>query len=119
MSGIELIAAERKRQMEKEGWTEKHDDQHCAGELALAAICYAAPTQVRMRCEVPINCGCREADCPHAHITKSAWIDPWPWASEWDKRRQHSHLRRLEIAGALIAAEIDRILRAKQGGKRG
>jgi hypothetical protein len=27
----------------------------------------------------------------------------------WDKREKHSRIRRLEIAGALIAAEIDRL----------
>lgn len=30
--GIELIAAERKRQTEQEGWTPEHDEQHEFGE---------------------------------------------------------------------------------------
>lgn len=38
-SGIDLIAAERQRQIEEEGWTPDHDDQHTNGELALAAAC--------------------------------------------------------------------------------
>lgn len=40
MSGIELIAAERDRQINVEGWTADHDGQHTEGELALAAIAY-------------------------------------------------------------------------------
>jgi hypothetical protein len=39
MTGIELIAAERKRQVEKEGYTAKHDSQWVKGELAGAAVC--------------------------------------------------------------------------------
>jgi hypothetical protein len=44
------------------------------------------------------------------------FADPCPesWAPEYDKRGKHDRLRRLEIAGALIAAEIDRIICADQ-----
>ncbi len=45
-TGIELITAERKRQIEKEGWTPEHDAEHTDGSLALAAVCYAAPEQI-------------------------------------------------------------------------
>jgi hypothetical protein len=41
-TGIELIAAERKRQIEAKGWTYEHDDAHEEGELIAAAVCYAA-----------------------------------------------------------------------------
>lgn len=41
MNGIELIAAERKRQVESEGWTPEHDDQHDSDEMAMAAAVYA------------------------------------------------------------------------------
>ena len=35
------VAAERRRQIEVEGWTPEHDDQqHAGGELAVAAACY-------------------------------------------------------------------------------
>ena len=33
----------------------------------------------------------------------------------WDKRKKHSRVRQLVIAGALIAAEIDRVRRAEAG----
>lgn len=45
MNGAELIAAERQRQIEREGWTPSHDDQHIHGELAAVAACYATPNQ--------------------------------------------------------------------------
>jgi hypothetical protein len=41
MTPIEEVAAERKRQVEGEGWDARHDSQHVNGELALAASCYA------------------------------------------------------------------------------
>ncbi len=40
MSGAELIAAERRRQIEVLGWTPEHDDQHEDGELLYAAEAY-------------------------------------------------------------------------------
>jgi hypothetical protein len=113
MGGVERIAAERLRQKEQERWTEGHDKQHFAGELAMAAICYAAPEPIRMKMEVPINCGCREAMCPHSMDSKKVWRDPWPWEEKWDKRKKHDRLKQLVIAGALIAAEIDRLERVR------
>jgi hypothetical protein len=50
-TGIELIAEERKRQIEVEGWTAEHDDEHTDGELALAAVCYATPIKLYERLE--------------------------------------------------------------------
>jgi hypothetical protein len=35
-TGVELIAEERKRQIEVEGWDEKHDDQHLEYDLSCA-----------------------------------------------------------------------------------
>lgn len=40
-SVIGEIAAERRRQVQQEGWTTEHDDLHCGGELSSAAACYA------------------------------------------------------------------------------
>lgn len=88
MTGIELIAAERKRQIEVEGWTAEHDAQHTDGGLAEAAACYAMPRR------------------------KSIEIVPydWPWAVEWWKPTPDDRIRELTKAGALIAAELDRLL---------
>ncbi len=41
MTGAEMIAAERERQVSEEGWTAEHDDEHIMGELAAGAACYA------------------------------------------------------------------------------
>jgi hypothetical protein len=95
-SGIELISAERQRQISKEGWTPEHDDTHKYGELAKAAACYAIHHTDAI---VREDCGQTAGDA-------------WPWPEEWDKRKKHSTLRALTIAGALIAAEIDRLQRA-------
>lgn len=92
MNGIERIAAERRRQIGKEGWTADHDDEHVGGELAVAAACYAA------------RAGQLDRDDPP---------DAWPWGDEWWKPNDDP-IRDLERAGALIAAEIDRLLRIRR-----
>lgn len=99
MNGIESIAAERQRQIDVEGWTPEHDDEHTDETLALVAALYAAPFKL------------------YSAESGPGWFqfdDPWPssWDESWDGREQHDRRRRLEIAGALIAAEIDRRDRA-------
>jgi hypothetical protein len=114
-TGIQRIAAERKRQIEAEGWTPDHDDDHEDGELARAAICYAAPLPVYIRAR---------------GSGRASFIDPWPawWSAKWDKRPRDAdgdlaaptpgqRIRMLEKAGALIAAEIDRLMRASPSGE--
>lgn len=118
MNGIELIAAERERQIKEEGWTPEHDDEHSDGSLALAAVCYATPVQLYRQEE---------------YRTGPAFVDPWPdsWDERWDKRfrygerkknpgnspanpRTYTKKERFDLlvkAGALIAAEIDRLQR--------
>lgn len=95
MTGIERIAAERQRQMDEEGWTEQHDDQHDMDELAAAAGCYALHVSRPKRFNVP---------------------GFWPWAFKWWKPSEptvEGKIRDLEKAGALIAAEIDRLQRIR------
>ena len=106
MKGTDLIVAERRRQIEKEGWTAEHDDEHDGGELAWAAVCYAAPDMVYAADNI-------EADETGVDLRLR---DPWPWDETWDKRKKHGRknrgrIRQLQIAGALIAAELDRLLR--------
>lgn len=92
--GAELIAAERDRHISEEGFTAEVDDQYFAADLAEAALCYteAARSQV--------NGGCGWACVP----------DNWPWIDEWWKPSSDP-VRNLVKAGALIAAEIDRLQR--------
>lgn len=94
VNGIDLIAAERKRQVEQEGWTPAHDRRHEDGELAFAAACYALPEAARGIIVVTPKF--------------------WPWDLEWWKPTPDDRIRELQKAGALIAAEIDR-LRAEGG----
>lgn len=93
-TAIELIADERQRQIEQEGWSLHGDDQHLAGELALAASCYAIPPG--------------EHYCPDPP-------DSWPWDPSWWKPSPDDRVRELVKAGALIVAEIERLQRADQG----
>lgn len=105
--GLALIAAERERQVAAEGWTPEHDDQHRDGGLAYAAACYAMPERIYVARERALG---------------PAFDDPWPW-KYGDKRKRQSNfpnaiptdgderLRMLVKAGALIAAEIDRLQR--------
>lgn len=94
MSGIDRIAAERRRQIEQEGWTVEHDATlHSDGVLCFAAAgLVLAPWQIEIISQVS---GC-EIDC-----------DPWHLVDKHGANRQ----RQLEIAGALIAAELDRLER--------
>ena len=101
-TGAELIAEERQRQIEVEGWTKKHDAQHKDGELAKAAICYAEPT-------------------PHYREVNRHVLFRVPnhvfWPQTWDLKwfKPTNRIRDLVKAGALIAAEIDRLRLEKQG----
>ncbi len=101
MSGIDRIAAERLRQLERECYSAAHDDErNDAGELAIAAACYAAysaglPLYKERRCSGIVE-----------------FRDPWPWQDEYDKRGPDAdRIGLLVKAGALIAAEIDRLER--------
>lgn len=119
-TGIELITEERRRQIEKEGFDANHDAQHYSGELAMAAICFAAPKKIYFN-----------AWAPHGGFL---FEDPFPeqWDLTWDKRLEYSldmpdtdvneipdpanytpeqRIDLLVKAGALIAAEIDRLQR--------
>jgi len=87
MDGIEMIAVERQRQVEVEGWTPEHDDGHQGGEMACAAAAFAL-----------------------MHTHKWNIIDQIrPWSSCELKWKEP--IRNLVRAGALIAAEIDRLQR--------
>lgn len=98
--GADLIAAERRRQVEQEGWTPAHDDEHEHGEMVNAACCYAWAGQFAM------FFGHRPGSTP----TDTGWHG-WPWDESWWKPSDDP-IRNLVKAGALIAAEIDRLQRA-------
>lgn len=87
------VAAERRRQKDEEGWSTEHDDEHPAGQLAIAASCYAS--------------------CPWDPAHRSYFNPPanWPWEPQWWKPKKDPR-RNLIRAAALIVAEIERMDRA-------
>lgn len=92
-TGHQLIAAERQRQMDSEGWTSSHDDKHGPETLELAALCY------------------RDA------INQETLLpSQWPWSPEWWKPK--SRQRNLERSGALYQAAADVAERAQNYEKR-
>ena len=94
-NGVELIATERERQLTQKGWGIEHDDGHIHGELIDAGLSYVYAA---------INVGHPAMGKPPAE---------WPWtANYW--RPSANPIRNLAKAGALIAAEIDRLQRASE-----
>ena len=92
-TAIELIAEERQRQIDAEGYSAEHDDEHTDDDLRWAASCYLL----------------------HGHL----FIDDtpvayrfWPWSR--DSWKPADEVRNLVKAGALIAGEIDRLQRAER-----
>lgn len=82
--GINLIAQERQRQQSEKGFTLKSDTQYANDELVKAAMCYL------------------KAQSQHAIMPGI-----WPWGKIHWKPKDRK--RNLIKAGALIAAEIDRL----------
>lgn len=98
-NGIELIAEERARQIEKEGWTPEHDSQWANGELAKAAYVYERVA----------------ANIEYGHtvdVVATAWrtAPEWPWSSRALKVSSDP-VRNHVKAGALYLAEKERLER--------
>jgi hypothetical protein len=96
--GVSLIAAERKRQIEVEYWSPAHDDEWEECQLLDAALCYAGMA------------GSLIMDSDKGEEARIGLVEGWPWDAEWWKPSQEP-IRNLVKAGALIAAEIDRLQR--------
>jgi hypothetical protein len=82
--GVDLIRAERQRQVAVEGWSADHDERHVCGELVAAAAVYLGVSGV----------------------------GTWPW-SDTAPSMGADAIADLVKAGALIAAEIDRLLHVR------
>lgn len=104
-TGVDLIAAERRRQIEELGYDAANDRGYKAGELATVAALYATPRHLFERIDEGLEV---------------RFVDAWPdgWDHCHDKRRpdvpneELSDGERIDLlakAGALIAAEIDRL----------
>lgn len=97
---LKEISKERQRQIEKEGYSQSHDDEHGDGSIADAAACYAATSDFLFQPVAVSEAGAR--------IT-----DVWPWHPDSNKKQNHSRKRQLVMAGAMILAELERIERAE------
>ena len=98
-SGAIMILDERDRQITQEGFGFDHDDAQKDGQLAKAAESYLC-----------IVC------CPDEEGDENGKVRPqydWPW-SKADWKPSNNPIRNLVKAGALIAAEIDRLQRIKK-----
>jgi hypothetical protein len=100
-TGIELIAAERERQITAEGWSAAHDDEHRLGELSQAGACYADIAGALMH-------GASVKDIRDYYCDCTGPNPQWPFEDAAWKPSQDP-LQNLVKAGALIAAEIDRL----------
>lgn len=86
-TGTQLIADERREQLEKHGLDGTGDDKYKEGQLAIEAAMLTVRTlNASVVTVIPGACG---LGC-----------------------KQMSRIHQLKVAGALIAAEIDRLLRA-------
>lgn len=102
MNGVILITRERLRQTHEEGFTLDSDrETYCdkPGQLNMAAICYA--TMAGSSPEV-------------RDLLRDNTPAYWPWDPAWWKPgKDNSHssrVRELVKAGAMLAAEIDRLI---------
>ena len=92
LSGVELICMERERQIKEKGYTDEHDDNEIKESLVHAAVCYAIPYGP----------------------TRSVYANTfYPWGEDTFNPTPDNRIKELFKAGALIAAEIDRLQRLK------
>lgn len=84
--GAMSIQLERERHTTVEGWTPEHDDKYNESQLI---------------------------DAANAYISNNIIFWPHDWDGKWFKPT--TKIRNLEKAGALIAAEIDRLKRLENG----
>lgn len=90
------VISERRRQIEKEGYTHAHDDAHDEGEIALAAALYAIPY-----------------DNPRIEQDDFIALDmALQLGHGWTLKPEPNKRKRLVKAAALLFAEIERIDRA-------
>lgn len=95
-TGVQLISEERQRQIEIKKWTADHDDGHTDGSLVVSAAQVAC-------------------DGTDAHVEDPLDRDWGIVARHGVNGKEPDRLHMLAVAGALIAAEIDRIQRKGDG----
>lgn len=96
------IALEHQRQIAEEGYSPEHDEQYTRGELLDAAVAY-------IRAIDPAD--------PGANANTTVCEAYWPWAPTTTFKPKDVR-RNLVRAGALIAAEIDRLDALRHAGEK-
>lgn len=110
---IDEIAAERRRQVESEGWSSTHDNEHPEGRLAAAGACYAAHNYMDKKSaphhhEATGASRYSDDPAPDSRPVGSVTVPSlWPWDGKWWKPTERR--RDLIKAAALIVAEIERL----------
>lgn len=90
-TGIELVAQERKEQIEKHGFDLKHDLEYKGGQLKMAATYLLTGLNL-------------------------TW--PSSWSEKWkEKFSKKSEIDKLIVAAALVVADIDRLLASNKKDK--
>ncbi len=101
-TGIDLIAEERKRQIEIKGYDESHDAEHRVTELIDAAMAYVDAARTDYM---------NETEGLHPELLEQHYDSikqlTWRWGDESFKPT--TCIKDLIKAGALIAASIDRL----------
>lgn len=97
---MHAVVAERYRQIEQEGWSVEHDDEHEPGEMALAGAAYARTAYVHL------------LDGPGILSWAERKPGFWPWAATWWKPT--GFRRDLVKACALIIAEGEKFDRNRK-----
>lgn len=98
MTPLDEIAAERRRQIEVEGFDATNDDQCVLGELGLAAALYALPYEASVAGERLLQ----QDDFIGIHMALEI-------ACRFKLKPEPDRRKRLIKAGALIVAEIERL----------
>lgn len=88
---LELVRAERLKQINKHGYTPEHDDDHVDGEIADAAACYANTID-----------------------SNEELIPYWPWEPEYFKKEEKSRKEQIITACGLLMAEWERLERLEK-----
>lgn len=111
--GVQEIDSARERRIEGHGYDAARDDTYTAGQLVVAAVRYANVARLGPNARDLIRVG--DAERVAAGLPLASWPNGW---SEASYRMGHGNsfadrIRELSKAGALIAAEIDRLKRAE------
>lgn len=113
LSGAQRIEEERHRQVAL-GYGRAHDaDEHTTGELTRAALCYA----IQALSQSTGWTGNSHRFYPRGHPPYMGGHQRFAWPFDIDSwRPSDDAIRNLEKAGALLAAEIDRLVALRDMG---